>query len=180
MPTKKKIQVVIAFAFRLPIVILSALHFVRLTKYPAATQPLYSVTNTLVYQQAMLLWSLISATIPNLKAFMKSFSLDFGLGLAFSKSQKSSDYQLHNLTIGSAQTRGWRKANDHSTRNDDIHGDGISSGLRPDPHQHNTTVVHPTGDSASIGSHGSQDLIIRKVVDWHVRSESSDQDVVRV
>jgi hypothetical protein len=173
MPIKKKVQVVVAFAFRLPVIALSVLHYVRLISYVNAAEPLYSITDALVYQQAMLLWSLVAATIPNLKAFMKSFSLDFGLS-PFGKSQKSSDYPLHNLTIGSERTRGWRRTNDETTRDDDRGSGGISSGLRPDPHQHNTTVVHPAGDAASVESHGSQDLIIRKVVDWHVRSDSTD------
>ncbi|KAF2689937.1 hypothetical protein K458DRAFT_474325 [Lentithecium fluviatile CBS 122367] len=177
MPVKKKVQVVIAFSFRLPVVIFSALHFTHLEQYPTATEPLYSITGALLMQQAMLLWSLISATIPNLKAFMKSFSLDFGLGLTFGTSQqKSSDYPLQNLTIGSAQTRPWRRT--PTTTHDD--GGGMSTSLRPDPHRHKSTVVHTAEDGASVGSHGSQDLIIRKVVDWHVRSESSDRDEIPV
>jgi hypothetical protein len=173
MPVKKKSQVVLAFAFRLPVVIFSAIHFVHLDQYPATDEPLYSVTNVIIQQQCMLLWSLISATIPNMKAFIQSFSLDFGMGMGLDTSQKSSSYPLKNLTIGSAQTRSWRKTN-YSKH--DGNG-GISSSLRPDPHQHKSVVVHHAGgDGSSIASHGSQDLIIRKVVDWHVRSEPSNQD----
>lgn len=62
-------------------------------------------------------------------------------------------------------------------------GGDMSSSLRPDPHMHQTTVIHAsTGgnnnnneDGGSIGSHGSQDLIIRKEVKWHVQSESTDR-----
>jgi hypothetical protein len=172
MPFRKKAQVVIAFSFRLPVVVFSALHLINLERYPTSTEPLYAVTDTVVWQEIMLFLSLLSATIPNLKAFMRSFSLDFGLGLTFGTSQqKSSDYPLQNLTIGSAQTRGWRKQKDALETRDSV---GLSSGLRPDPHANTSTVVHTAADGASIESHGSQDLIIRKVVDWHVHSEAGD------
>jgi hypothetical protein len=111
MPLKKKSQVVVAFAFRLPVVIFSALHFVHIRRYPTTDEPLYHVTGVIIQQQYMLLWSLISATIPNLKAFIQSFSLDFGMGMGLDASQKSSSYPLKNLTIGSAKTRDWRKIN---------------------------------------------------------------------
>jgi hypothetical protein len=171
MPLKKKSQVVVAFAFRLPVVVFSAMHYVHLKKYPATDEPLYSVTDAIIQKQCMILWSLISATIPNMKAFIQSFSMDFGMGMGLSTLQKSSSYPMKNLTIGSAQTRDGQKTN--NSRHDGEDG-GISSSLRPDPYQHKSVIVHHTpGDGSSIGSHGSQDLIIRKVVDWHVRSEPS-------
>jgi hypothetical protein len=177
MPIKKKSQVVAAFAFRLPVIVFSVLHFVRIKRYPATDEPLYCVTDAVIQQQCMLLWSLVSATIPNMKAFLQSFSLDFGMGMGLDTSQKSSSYPLKNLTIGSARTRHWRKT-ESSTHNN---GEGISSALRPDPYQHKSVVVHhATGDESSIASHGSQDLIIRKVVDWHVLSEPSREDEIHM
>jgi hypothetical protein len=180
MSLKKKTQVAIAFAFRIPIVIFSVLHFIHLAQYPIAPQPLYSVTEPLIDQQAMLLWSLISATIPNLKTFMLSFSLDFGQGVTFGNQTKSSDHASHIVTIGSAESKGLPKTNRSASWADSTLSDGLSSSLRPDPHQHNTTVVHSAGEKASIGSFGSQDLNIKKVVDWHVRSESNDYNDVPV
>jgi hypothetical protein len=170
MPLKKKSQVVVAFAFRLPVIIFSTIHFIHLEQFPMTAEPLYSVTDVVVQQQCMLLWSLVSATIPNMKAFIQSFSMDFGMGLGLNTIQKNSSYPMNNLTIGSAHTRHGRETNDSR-----VDGDGgISSGLRPDPYQHKSVILHHTaGDTVSIGSHGSQDLIIRKVVDWHVHSEPS-------
>jgi hypothetical protein len=173
MPIKKKSQVVAAFAFRLPVIVFSVVHYVRIKRYPTTDEPLYTVTDAVIQQQCMLLWSIVSTTIPNMKAFLQSFSMDFGMGMGLDTSQKSSSYPLKNLTIGSARTRYWQKTD--NSRPDD--GTAMSSSLRPDPHQHKSVVVHhTTGDANSIASHGSQDLIIRKVVDWHVLSEPSRED----
>jgi hypothetical protein len=171
MPLKKKSQVVVAFAIRLPVIVFSTIHYIQLKRYPTTDEPLYSVTNAVVQQQCMVLWSLVSATIPNMKAFIQSFSMDFGQGLGLNTMQKSSSYPMNNLTIGSAHTRHGRKTNGSGNDGDE----GISSGLRLDPYQHKSVVLHhAAGDASSIGSHGSQDLIIRKVVDWHVHSEPSN------
>jgi hypothetical protein len=172
MPFKRKSQVVVAFAFRLPLVVFSALHFVHIKRYPTTDEPLYYVTGAIIQQQCMLLWSLISATIPNLKAFIQSFSLDFGMGMGLDTSQKSSSHPLENLTVGFAQTGTWRKI-----RNPGHDGRGtISSNLRPDAHQNRSVVFHHVaGDGDSFTSNGSQDRITRKVVDWHVRSEPSKE-----
>src|SRR5207249_1116202 len=120
-------------------IVFSTLHLDSLTKYPTAAEPLFAVTSALMYQQAMVLWSLISATIPNTKSFMKSFSTDFGLAMGLG-TQTAKDYPLNNLTIGSARTRGSRKANS-SMRDDDEdrctinEREEVESTLRPDEHQ---------------------------------------------
>lgn len=176
MPFKVKCQVILAFGLRFPVIIFSAMHFDSIARFPTAEEPLFTVTNALLYQQAMMLWSLISATIPNTKAFVKSFSTDFGLAMGL-EIQTARDYPLQNLTIGSARTRSSRKGNQSIKYDDDRvpinKEDELDSVLRPDVHQHRTTVVHAVSDGGSIGSHGSQDLIIRKEVKWQVRTESN-------
>ncbi|KAF2639092.1 hypothetical protein P280DRAFT_550562 [Massarina eburnea CBS 473.64] len=177
MPFRRKAQVVAAFSFRLPIIAVSITHYFSIQNSWSSVEPLYAITNPLIIQQAMLCWSLISATIPNLKAFMQSFSTEWGLGMSLGTSTgQSSDHPLQtfNLTIGSARTKGINNGL-LSMYSDDA---GLSTGLRPDPHLHSATVVH-TGDNvnaaedrASIASHGSQEWIIRKSVSWQVNSDS--------
>jgi hypothetical protein len=112
-----------------------------------------------------------------MKAFLRSFSLHFGMGMGIDTSQKSSSYPLKNLAVGSARTRHWRKTD--SSRHDDE--EGLSSILRPDTFQHESVIVHhAAGNGNSIASHGSQDLIIRKMVDWHVLSEPSGKDKIHM
>ncbi|KAL7758360.1 hypothetical protein ACKLNR_012887 [Fusarium oxysporum f. sp. zingiberi] len=68
----RKCQVVMAFSFRIPLIALSAVHLAYTATYPASLEPQFAVTKALLCQQIMVAWSLISATVPNLKNFLKS------------------------------------------------------------------------------------------------------------
>lgn len=83
MSFKRKLQVVLAFSFRLPLVVLSGLHLAYFSSYPSAEEPQYAITDSLLIQQVTIVWSIISATIPNIKNFLKSFSLGMGFPVAF-------------------------------------------------------------------------------------------------
>ncbi|KAF6530300.1 hypothetical protein HZS61_001612 [Fusarium oxysporum f. sp. conglutinans] len=72
----RKCQVVTAFSFRIPLIAISSVHLAYSQTYPSSLEPQFAVTNTLICQQVMIAWSLISATTPNLKNFLKSFSID--------------------------------------------------------------------------------------------------------
>lgn len=74
-----KLQVLFAFAFHLPLVALSALNLVYVAQLRINGAPHLAVASPMAVQQAMLTWSLVSATIPNMKRFMKSFDMDFGV-----------------------------------------------------------------------------------------------------
>lgn len=79
MPLESKIEVAFAFALRMPLIVLSVLHLYSIKQYLNSKEPQFSITNALLYQQAMLVWSIISATIPHLRSFMKVFSFQMGL-----------------------------------------------------------------------------------------------------
>ncbi|KAG9249698.1 uncharacterized protein F5Z01DRAFT_678480 [Emericellopsis atlantica] len=83
MSFKRNCQVVLAFSFRLPLIILSAIHYVHVTRYPPSAEPQFAATNSILSLQVMVLWSFISATLPNLKNFMKPFSIGMGLPVTF-------------------------------------------------------------------------------------------------
>ena len=47
-------------------------------------------------------------------------------------------------------------------------------GFRPDRTQNSTSIYHPNGtpqEDSSITSHGSQEMIIRRDVQWDVRTD---------
>lgn len=92
MSLNHKLQVSIAFSFRLPLIALSAIHMAYLSKYPASSEPQFAIINSLLFQQIMMVWSLVAATVPNMKNFLKSFSMGLGFSWAF----ESSDYESGN------------------------------------------------------------------------------------
>ncbi|KAJ4129453.1 hypothetical protein NW765_016326 [Fusarium oxysporum] len=95
----RKCQVVMAFSFRIPLIALSAVHLAYSATNPASTEPQFAVTKALICQQIMVAWSLISATVPNLKNFLKSFSIGMGFPVSFdlSMSGSSNIYALQSL-----------------------------------------------------------------------------------
>lgn len=66
-------------SFRLPLTPLPALRLSHLNKYPGSSEPQFSATNSVLFLQTMVLRFFISATVPNLKNFIKSFSIGIGL-----------------------------------------------------------------------------------------------------
>jgi hypothetical protein len=168
-----KIKVVVAFSFRLLLLALSGLHLSYFQQYPDSAEPQFSVTDSLLFQQVMLTWSLIAATIPNLKAFMKSFSTGFGLALGGDGSMTNS-YPMRSYPAKSSKTdsNGTREIASRSGR--------PRYPLRPDVILAQTTIHADhhdrlsdiTTDGNSTMRAGSQDLIIRREVEWDVRSES--------
>lgn len=182
MPFGMKFQVVTAFAFRAPLVIFSALHLASIKDYQGSAEPQFAVSTALLFQQAMVAWSLISATIPNLGGFMKSFSMSLGvpMGLARGGTGLHDAYALQ--TIGGSDVGGRpREACNSSTKNA-INGDTEDQGnnrdtLRPDRAQYRAGNVYSDRGSDMTGRHslsrsGSQESIIRKDMKWNVSHES--------
>ncbi|KAF2502798.1 hypothetical protein BU16DRAFT_19157 [Lophium mytilinum] len=89
MRTEFKFRVVLAFAFRLPVAVFSVLHIIALSHALRASNPGVALANVALYQQAQLGYSLISATIPTLKSFVKSFDTGLGLQVGYSSNPSS-------------------------------------------------------------------------------------------
>ncbi|KAH7109401.1 hypothetical protein B0J13DRAFT_632370 [Dactylonectria estremocensis] len=184
----RKCQVVIAFSFRIPLIALSAIHLAYFSKYPASAEPQFTVTNSVLFQQAMIVWSLISATVPNLKNFLKSFSIGMGFPLAFDLSMYGSSnmYTLQSLennrskatsSAAAAATGASTSVSAHDHY--DSEPRGRPHNWRPDQASNQTTVAHhyggnsranPPGEDESART-GSQEMIINKEVAWEVTYE---------
>ncbi|EHK18605.1 uncharacterized protein TRIVIDRAFT_78137 [Trichoderma virens Gv29-8] len=183
MSFSRKFQVALAFSFRLPLIAFSALHLAYFSKYPTSPEPQFAVTNSLLFQQTMIVWSLISATVPNMKNFLKSFSIGLGFPLAFDSSvyASSNAYPLRSLensrskatSAAGASTSVW--VHDHS----DGEARGRPHSWRPDhiPDQTTAKAYHFGRDSRENLSEeersrtGSRDMIITKEVAWKVTHE---------
>lgn len=170
-----KLQVFLAFGFRLPLIALSASRLTASKAALASTAPQFDITSALVLQQVALTWSLISATLPNLTGFMKSFSIGMGVALAFMRDEKpshdSNTYQLHALAKRpTAALLGTSTSQDA----DDLDASHPAF-FRADRVSHQ--VIIKTGNDArsddgrTISRYGSQDMIIKREVRWDVKEE---------
>ncbi|KAF3074483.1 hypothetical protein CFAM422_003231 [Trichoderma lentiforme] len=183
MSFSRKCQVALAFSFRLPLIAFSAIHLAYFSKYPTSPEPQFAVTNSLLFQQTMIVWSLITATVPNMKNFLKSFSIGLGFPLAYDSSVygSSNAYPLRSLensrskatSAAGASTSVWiRDQSDSEAR-------GRPHNWRPDqvPNQTAAMAHHFGRDSRENLSDeersrtGSRDMIIIKEVAWKVTHE---------
>ncbi|KAH7136316.1 hypothetical protein EDB81DRAFT_693349 [Dactylonectria macrodidyma] len=188
----RKCQVAMAFSFRIPLIALSAVHLAYLHKYPHSDEPQFSVTNSLLLQQAMISWSLISATVPNLKNFLKSFSIGMGFPLAFDLTMygSSNAYALQSMenSRSRATTSSAARAGAGASTSVSMHDRSESEprrphNWRPDQVSTQTTVAHRYGNNSrdnlseeeEVSRTGSQELIINKEVAWNVTYEGNHQ-----
>lgn len=186
-----KFKVFLAFAFRLPLVYLSAAHLQLFRDYWQSSQPQFAISGSLILQQVMLTYSLISATIPNLKSFMKSFSVGMGVSIGFIRSgldDSSNAYPIQSFQPHSRSTgnRSQRRRGDDVTlttldAGNESEGHELRPIFRPDQVQHEVTIKGSSdGKSAgtaeeerAVSRSGSQDMIIKKEVVWNVYHEPS-------
>ncbi|EXA31248.1 hypothetical protein FOVG_17426 [Fusarium oxysporum f. sp. pisi HDV247] len=179
----RKCQVVMAFSFRIPLIALSAVHLAYSATNPASTEPQFAVTKSLLCQQIMIAWSLISATVPNLKNFLKSFSIGMGFPVSFdlSMSGSSNVYALQSLrnnragvTSSAAVATAVKSTSDSAARSQ-------PHSWRPDQVSSQTTAARDSGsnsrdDISEEGRNsraGSQEVIINKAVTWKVTYEDN-------
>lgn len=185
MSAQMKVQVAFAFGFRVTLIPLSLLYLSFFSAYPSADEPAFYIVESLLFQQALLTASLITATVPNLKAFMKSFDMGFGL-MAEACVAGPRAYALRTIggsaSLGTAGSRGGGGGGALSTSATGRSRASTSAvaaaprqrPLRPDGVQ-TETVVSASDTSAYDGPDltrtGSQDMIITKEVEWRVRHD---------
>ncbi|KAM5349484.1 hypothetical protein ACJ41O_005989 [Fusarium nematophilum] len=180
----RKCQVAMAFSFRIPLIALSAIHLAYFGKYPASAEPQFAVTNSLLLQQAMIVWSIISATVPNLKNFLKSFSIGMGFPLAFDLSMygSSNAYALQSLEKNRSKATSSAAAGAPTSVSVHDRSDGEHRGRphnwRPDQVSNQTTAAYHYGGNSRENlpeeesyRAGSQEMIINKEVAWKVTYE---------
>lgn len=161
-----KLQVFLAFAFRLPLIAFSVLHLLYIARLVTSDEPLLAAAGPVAAQQAMLTWSLVSATIPNMKKFMKSFDMEFGVVVPRTEAEEST------LTADgtSVLVPGCGAGNVYQLQDMDKRDfDSSYLALRPETVQYEASAEAQDGGS-SLRRSGSQEMIIRKDVQWEVQS----------
>ncbi|OAA61560.1 hypothetical protein ISF_05639 [Cordyceps fumosorosea ARSEF 2679] len=193
MSAARKFQVIMAFSFRLPLVILSGVHLHYFDQYPSAAEPQFAVIDSLLFQQAMISWSLISATVPNLKNFLKSFSIGMGFPLAYDDTMSGSGGAYALRSFANSRSKGTAAAGSaagntgvvsttiSARRRSDAgqsaqvspHGwpaGGVLSGQTTEAQPYATSSREHVDDDANSGT-GSQDMIISKEIAWKITYE---------
>lgn len=171
-----KVQVAIAFGFRLPLIGITAVHLNYISAYSNATNISQAIISALVVQQCELLWSLLSATIPTLKAFMRTFNSGFGMEIDLDSpyANHSGAQDSRTYILGSAQ---------HSSRSGTARIPGVTTaGPRKDtnPAELHVSNKKATGLSesrtrsqSSFTGQSSRELIIEREVAWRVSHEET-------
>jgi len=178
---KDKALAMAVFAVRLPDVIFAALTLHSLPRNPEVVDIGLALAYPFIWTQTELLWSIVAASVPCLRSFMRPFD------------QVDEDTWRSNNDMYASQRSGGRTWPD--PRDGDgavplkdmkVHKRGIftaddSDGVvsvRPDKVGHNVTIAHTTADDAFEDAHerspswGSQERIIRAQTHWEVRHES--------
>lgn len=115
----------------------------------------FAIVTTLIWHQTLMAWSLISTTIPNLKAFLQSLSANWG-GADWGytvKAYGNGTFEMKNM--GSSSRPMASEA-------------GTETRTEMDRKFDAQVQVRPAGERSSLGSGGSQDMIIRKDTTWTV------------
>ncbi|KAF2106570.1 hypothetical protein BDV96DRAFT_533619 [Lophiotrema nucula] len=167
-----KLQVIVAFGFRLPVIGFAIAHLHYVSSYANSNNVSKDIIPALVYQQFELFWSLLAATIPTLKAFMRSFNSGFGMeidldgyGSAYGSNGTYPLESLQNATSsnGAVVSRPGVRARTRE-RDDVTFGSRSATGSTRDRR------ITPLSD---IMREGSQELIIQKEVQWTVRHDDA-------
>lgn len=187
MSAQMKVQLAFAFGFRIVLIPLSLLYLSFFTTYPSAAEPAFYIVGSLLFQQALLTTSLITATVPNLRTFMKSFDAGFGL-MAEASADGHRAYALRTIggsvsfgTGGSRHGGGSGGFSTSATGRSRVSTSAAVAAaaprqrpLRPDGVRTETIVsASDTGayDGLDLTRTGSQDMIITKEVEWRVRHD---------
>lgn len=172
-----KFQVVIAFGVRLPVIGFAAAHLHYVSNYTHSADASKAIIPALLYQQFELFWSLLAATIPTLKAFMRSFNSGFGMEIdldAYGYGSGSQGYHNGSFPLQSLQNRSRTKEEPLPVRR--------TGGKKP---VRNNTTASVMSDGSqeliiqrevpSVVSDGSQELVIQKEVQWSVYTEEASK-----
>ncbi|KAJ4319062.1 hypothetical protein N0V94_004114 [Neodidymelliopsis sp. IMI 364377] len=185
-----KLQVLGVFAARLPLVALAGLSLKHWKDALHSTDPGTARTTALVFQQCQLCLSLISATIPCLRSFIQSFDTGSGVKAGFGYSSNSGAYgHMSTVHHGSVQIRNEEsyqmsaisrsKNCDSTLQREESHGRTVTAKKRS-PHVRHGPVLdgddvemerRSTQESDRRSEQSTQELFIRKDVQWEVKRE---------
>jgi len=176
-----KFTVVAAFAFRIPCVVLSALHGVAIHRFIVAEDHGLSIANRLLWQQVVIGYSLVSATIPSLKSFIRGYNKALGREASSKSRRLGGGYGLDSYGRSGTESGLEMRSLPHKgmKRGQGDFPDKIK--LRPKEGQQyranafgdNDRIGQDHKRRASSGSHGSEDPIIRRDVQINVEYEDA-------
>ncbi|KAI9701000.1 MAG: hypothetical protein M1836_001668 [Candelina mexicana] len=191
MPMISKVIVVFAFAFRLPVLVAGIIRLRYLVPTLNSSDYTFDSVYGLVCTQIELHYSLMAATIPCMKPFVKAFNTgylgtaarqtNYGYGYGTGTFGNSDDKTNHGRSFALQSMRS-RSADERkhvepqhqkSTHNLKLK----EKELRPDMADSTVYVEHNQvqEESGSVTSHGSDQMIIRRTVGWDIRYDDEEQ-----
>lgn len=178
-----KVTVVAAFAFRLPCVVLSSLHGVAIHRFVTSDDHGLSIANRLLWQQVVLGYTLVSATIPTLKSFIRGYNKALGRDVSTRSRKLGGGYGLETYGHSGENSGLELRSVPHkgTKRGQGDFGDKIK--LRQDGDQYRANAfgdgdrtVDQHKRRTSSGSHGSEDPIIRRDINISVEYEDAHKN----
>lgn len=177
-----KLLVMAVFAVRLPDIIFSALNLNSMHASFQHPDVGLALVYPLIWTQTELLWSIVAASVPCLKTFMRPFD----------NIDEDTWHSNNGMYASHRSSRGWRDSREKhgavplEELQDRKRGRFSSSigndlgNIRPDNVGHDVVISHTRNDASSEEDHrrswGSQDRIIKAQTQWEVRTEYSPRD----
>ncbi|KAF1812168.1 hypothetical protein P152DRAFT_487593 [Eremomyces bilateralis CBS 781.70] len=173
-----RVRVILAFVFRVPLIAIAILNIHLVQGWTTSLDPGVAIAAPLVCQLVELAYSLISATIPNLKSFLMSFDtawmMEVGTSskpIPYSNQTPPEEYQLDSFPNSPRHApglSGLRIDPEHLT-------------LRPESLEHIAAVQHPASErtgsrEGSFASTNSRERIIRCEHRWKIQYGQQPQD----
>ncbi|KAF2257664.1 hypothetical protein CC78DRAFT_527498 [Lojkania enalia] len=177
-----KLQVIVAFGFRAPVIGFGAAHMHYVGYYANSDDASKAMIPALVYQQFELFWALLSATIPTLKAFMRSFNSGFGMEIDLdgygsgygSNGYYNGTYPLESLKNATAPNGVVTSTPETRARGQKSTGTGPQSAAGS-VRGRGASVASERIGTETVNSDGSQEMIIRREVQWTVSHDDAKQ-----
>ena len=178
-----KAQVIAVFAVRLPLIPLAILALLRFNQSLDHSNPGIARASAVIFQQTQLCYSLIAGTIPCLKSFIRSFDTGGGVkaavtsnGYGSSGHSNNESYRMHDLSGNeSANRSGIEDYGDFKVNNRPFpQGSERHNKRRPTSTTSISAMSYPTYQpyKSRDDDANSQELIIRRDVQWEVHSEN--------
>jgi hypothetical protein len=186
-----KLQVLAVFAFRLPLVVLASTFLQKWIQSLSSDNPGVDRAPAIIYQQAELCISLMAATVPCLKSFIRSFDTGSGVKATISSSNDYGSSQRSGINSGthgnSYQMSRLGESNSNTSRKRSrSHQKNEDGTIRVNPRpfmmdRSNSGLIHNRGLRGAFEPHGRQEeerlsqgsrkeLFIRRDTHWELTS----------
>jgi hypothetical protein len=180
-----KVTVVAAFAFRLPYVVLSSLHGVSIHRFVTSSDPGLSIANRLLWQQVVLGYALVSATVPTLKSFIRGYNKALGRDVSTRSRKLGGGYGLETygrsgedsgLELRSGTNKGTKRGQGDFADKIKLRPTKDGDQYRANAFGDSDRVMDQHKRRTSSGSHGSEDPIIRRDINVTVEYEDAHKN----